>query len=229
MKYFLVFFYLLFFYYLANAGEIHKAAEKGDIKKVSSFLKVGIDPDLVNENGATPLNFAIHGGNLKIASLLIKHGAKVNNNEKLPPLIQASALGHLEFVSLLLKYGANVNTKIKGSNGTALHSSVLSESKLEYQIKELRSKGMKVRSKEVTLLLLKNGANVNAKNKNGVTPLYFVLSAEIATLLLKYGARASVNVKTKEGDRNRTHFSLLLTMILRKKVFSRTIKYSYKT
>ena len=123
MKYTLILFYLLCFSYLVSAGEIHKVAEKGDIKKVSSFLKAGVDPDLVNENGATPLILAIASGNLKIVSLLIKHGANINNNKNpkiLPPLIQASSFGQLEIISLLLKHGANVN--IKASNGsTALH------------------------------------------------------------------------------------------------------------
>ena len=211
MKFFLILFYLLLFNHSVSAGEIHKAAEKGDIKKVSSFLKAGVDPDLVNKNSATPLILAIASGNLKVVSLLIKHGAKVNNNDNpkiLPPLIQASSLGQLEIVSLLLKHGANVNTKESDGN-TALYFACLLD---DSHVKLLRDSGtlkkkMKVQVKEVVSLLLKHGADVNIKNNENATSLHIVKSAEIASLLFKYGARSSVNIKTKNGGYTPLHWA----------------------
>lgn len=203
MKYAIILPYLLLFSYSANAGEIHRATDKGDIKKVSSFLKAGVDPNLVNEYSSTPLNSAISNGDLKIVSLLVKHGAKVSTKGKFIPLIQASGIGHLEITSFLIKHGEDVNIQA-GDGYTPLYSGVLSASILEsdFMRKEFQNKGIKVKTKEVVSLLLKNGANVNIKNKDGYTPLHWAHSVEVASLLLKYGKYgtvASVNVQNKYG------------------------------
>ena len=197
MKLFLTPLYFFLFNYLANAGEIHKATEKGDTKKVSAFLEAGVDPDLINENGATPLLLAIHRGNLKIAKLLIKHEANVNNSETVHPLFAAIGSGQLESVSFLLKHGANVNVKAKNGD-TPLHDISLLDSHIIKMRKYSELKTTTVKYKEITSLLIQYGAKVNAKNNKGQTPLHFAKSAERAEILIKHGAK--VNIKNNKGD-----------------------------
>ena len=67
---------LLLSAHFAISGEIHRAARSGDVAKVSSFLNVGIDPDLLEKDGSTPLHLASFYGKLEVASLLIQKGQR---------------------------------------------------------------------------------------------------------------------------------------------------------
>jgi len=53
--------------------------------------------------------------------------------------------------------------------------------------------------KEVVELLIANGADVNAKNRNGDTPLDYAITfkrTELADLFRKYGAKTAEELKT---------------------------------
>ena len=68
----------------AAAAPIHDAASSGDVARVTRLLKE--DPKLVNakvwvggwKDGWTPLHFAVDGGHVAVAKLLISKGAKAN-------------------------------------------------------------------------------------------------------------------------------------------------------
>ena len=55
-----------------------------------------------------------------------------------------------------------------------------------------------VKDVEIARLLIENGANVNAEGENGDTPLHRVKDVEIAKVLIENGA--NVNAKNNEGD-----------------------------
>ncbi|CAM9093195.1 unnamed protein product [Ectocarpus fasciculatus] len=60
--------------------ELHRAAQKGDIKMVYSIVQS--DPEQVHQrdrNGWQPLHEAVHSGHADVAKLLISHGADVNH------------------------------------------------------------------------------------------------------------------------------------------------------
>ncbi|MCZ0932391.1 MAG: ankyrin repeat domain-containing protein [Oligoflexia bacterium] len=61
-----------------NSEEFFIAVEKGDIKKVASFLEAGIDPNLKDEDGLTALHRASIRGGLAIVKFLIEKGANIN-------------------------------------------------------------------------------------------------------------------------------------------------------
>lgn len=96
--------------------EIHDAVRKGDLEKIKDML---IDnPDLISskdDDGWTPLHFAVATDHKDIAELLLARKAKVDakDNNGNTPLLVASANGHKDVVELLLKRKANVNSKNK--------------------------------------------------------------------------------------------------------------------
>ena len=61
---------------------IHKAAKAGDTKKVDAFLKTGVQVNVKDKNGNTPLHLAAQNEHLQVVKLLIKNGADVNIKNK---------------------------------------------------------------------------------------------------------------------------------------------------
>ncbi len=57
---------------------------------------------------------------------------------------------------------------------------------------------------DIALFLIKNGADVNAVNKNGTTPLFFSKSTDLTDLLLKKGAAKTINQRGY-ADRTALH------------------------
>ena len=140
---------------LAFCGEIHDAANKGDLEKVKVLLNA--NPDLVNSKdrgGEVPLHWAIEKGNKEVVELLITCKADVNakNERGETPLHWAVHSGRTEMVELLLANKADVNAQ--DSNGwTPLYAAAF------------------IGRKEIVELLLANGADVNAKANGGWTPM----------------------------------------------------------
>jgi ankyrin repeat protein len=93
-------------------------------------------------------------------------------------LLDAAWDGNIEAVKQHLDAGANVNAKEDGE--TPLHMAALSG------------------PKEVAELLIAKGADVNAKDEDGVTPLHWTETEEIAELLIAAGA--DVNAMDNSGD-----------------------------
>jgi len=142
--------------------------------------------DVRNSEGMTPLHTALEtmrsrksNGYCKIIQSLLQFGAEVDaqDNDQLTPLQLASRYGNVEGAQLLLEHRANVHVRNKGQ--TPLHQAL--ESGLQFWGYYL----------ELTQVLLDYGADVNAQNDDGSTPLHLACCQgflEVAELLLKFGA-----------------------------------------
>ena len=154
----------------ALADPIHVAARVGDLAGVQAELDKGVDVNVKDRFGFTPLHFA---ATKEIAELLINEGADVNAKDKgWTPLYHAAWRGHKEVAELLIAKGADVNMKdVEGV--TPLHLAA--------------DRG----HTEVVELLITKGADVNAKDDEGETPLDQAGTSwpETADLLRKHGGK----------------------------------------
>ena len=83
---------------LLNPKKFFKAAEKGNLKKLVSFLEEGIDINIKDkDDDATALHKASGQGHEQLVQLLIKKGADVNVRDdcKCTPLHWASSGGYV--------------------------------------------------------------------------------------------------------------------------------------
>jgi ankyrin repeat protein len=92
----------------AGSTPLMYAALYGDADSVRQLLKLGADPNIQNDAGATALMWATD--NLEIVTELVEHGADVNaksSDSRTPLLIGAGRYGAAPVVKYLLDHGAN--------------------------------------------------------------------------------------------------------------------------
>ena len=96
---------------------IHEAVIKGNIEAVKQHLAAGADVSAKNENGWTPLHFAVceYYGHKEIIELLITKGADVNAKAEggWTPLDWAIQLNEPETTDLLRKHGGKTGEELK--------------------------------------------------------------------------------------------------------------------
>jgi ankyrin repeat protein len=193
---------------------IHDAATNGNIEVVKQHLASGTDVDVKDEEGATPLHYAASKGHKEIAKLLIAEGAGVNMKMQggFTPLHFAAWEGHTEVAELFIAKGADVNAKVESDSYKGM--TPLDLAKGHPEIAELlRKHGGKSRAEdsifaavmagnlEAVKQHLAAGADVDAKDKTGFTPLHYAAQSgrkEIAELMIAEGA--AVNAKDEDGD-----------------------------
>jgi ankyrin repeat protein len=64
-----------------NANALHVACVNGDAKEVKQLLEAGVNVNIVNGAGNSPLHlvcFGMHENGCELAKLLLSHGAKIN-------------------------------------------------------------------------------------------------------------------------------------------------------
>lgn len=166
---------LLFGTSAAFAGALHDAAKKGDVNEINRLLDQGAAIAELDDAGEPALLTAALAGQVDVVKLLLDRGADINHRNKggLTALHAAAYGGHVDVVRLLLDRGAAVN-----------------EAKNLYHMSPLHA-AAEEGHKDVVGLLLAKGADIEAKERNGYTPLtqagwrqYW----DAASLLLKAGA-----------------------------------------
>jgi len=205
-----------------HSTPLHFASEGGNAEAARLLLERGADVHALDNNHSTPLHFISQHGGIGAALVLLEHGAVVDarNNEDSTPLHVASQCGSANVARLLLEHGADIHVRNKtdqtpqhlllamcsnkppddddivtirfflepGADVDAVdnnHSTLLHWASYNGRVKFAQ-------------LLLERGANINARNKVGHTPLHRVLAGldddsganffDTIQLLLEHGA-----------------------------------------
>ncbi|MBS0619916.1 MAG: ankyrin repeat domain-containing protein [Verrucomicrobia bacterium] len=135
----------------------------------------------LSPTGFTPLHVAAEHGRLECLRDLLRHGASTTircGGEQLVPLHVAAQAGHIEVVrELLAQRGADVNI-LSGNGSTPLHLAA------------------RAGHLEVARALAAAGANLNAKNRDGMTPFQVACTNNRGDLAV--GLRRNTTVLTEE-------------------------------
>ncbi|XP_059910849.1 ankyrin repeat domain-containing protein 39 [Gadus macrocephalus] len=85
------------------------AAMDGDMDRVKSLIKTGVDPNLRDSSRYTALHYASRSGRLDVCAFLLQSGACTSPQTPggATPLHRAAYCGHLDVVGLLLRHGAD--------------------------------------------------------------------------------------------------------------------------
>jgi len=187
---------------------LRAAAHFGRTEMVQLLLDLGLDPDVRDDWGWTPLHVAI---NPETAKALIDGGANIHakakdGNEAIHSLIGENMLDSVKY---LLSLGVDVDALGK-NNITPLHQAVIfnhvdgAKMLLENgaNIEAADNNGMTclhfARSEAMVKFLIKNGAVVNSLATDKTTPLHYASNKEIAMLLID--SEANLNVKDADGS-----------------------------
>ena len=139
---------------------VHDLAYSGDEASVCVLkllaTEYGVDVNVLDKHGRTPMHSAAHEGHTNVVTLLAtEYGVDVNPTAKngATPMHYSAAKGHTNVVTLLAKeYGVDVNVQTK-DGGTPMHVAAAKD-----------------QTSVVTLLVKEYGADVNVRDKNGLTP-----------------------------------------------------------
>ncbi len=143
-----------------------RACGAGHPTIVSALLSAGANPDLVSSNNMSPLGVAVLGNHRGVVRMLLDRNIEVDQAQQMgiTPLMLASAQWNSRMVGLLLRNGADVNASDE-SDTTALMAAAqnaLHSSDTEAAATTLRN-------------LLNAGAQINARNEEGQSPLLLLL------------------------------------------------------
>ncbi len=91
-----------------HEANLWEAVARGDLGTLQQALDAGVDPDVLEPNGATPLIVAAMFGRTELVRFLIDNEASldIQNNDGATALHVASLFGHPQTVKLLLAGGA---------------------------------------------------------------------------------------------------------------------------
>jgi ankyrin repeat protein len=166
----------------ANYAAMMIAALKGNDKVISKLLEYHAEIDAINDHGDSALALAVKSKGVNVTKLLINHGAN-------PTLVGGGHIilniaitnSDLETVQLLLNVQPALDLEKKDDWGNAPLLVAAAE------------KNMKV-----VEMLLEKGANANASDVTGVTPLMKGVGyTRILELLIEHGA--DVNARDKDN------------------------------
>jgi ankyrin repeat protein/beta-lactamase regulating signal transducer with metallopeptidase domain len=135
---------------------VHLAAYRGDLGEVKKLIAREAACDIRDENGCTPLYWAVLGGASGVAEYLIAEGADLNARDNLgtPPLLWAL---ELPMVRLLVAHGADIEAA-QADGRTRLHVACIHG------------------QRDILEFLLAKGGDIEREDKNNTPPWVYAVA-----------------------------------------------------
>ena len=198
-----------------QAGKVFEAIRNNDLKAVKALVSGEADVNAKDKRGTTALMYASAFGSADAVKILVGAGADVNAKNAFDATALMWAVNNIEKIRLLLAKGADVNAKSKMGRSPLLMAA--SDDRGAEVVKLLLDQGAVVDARDalqttaliqaangvIAQLLVAKGANVNAKNMGGFTPLMTATSLgdmEWVKMLLAKKADVNAVSGTKFGD-----------------------------
>ena len=165
---------------------LHLAAIYGHNAIAKYLLENNADTSVQDSSGATPLHEAVRYGNVEIAKALLNSGANVNardNLGKTPVMLILPKAKTAEIYKLLIAFRADLSQKDMFGD-TVLHTA-----------------SMLNVGADTFSILIDGGADVDARNKEGVTPLTIAVQKnDLETVKLLTAAGADIHTQDTNGN-----------------------------
>ncbi|XP_059168282.1 putative ankyrin repeat protein RF_0381 [Physella acuta] len=202
---------------IADKSSDSSAVTANDVSFVEHLLKNGMDVNVKNPQGFTPLMLAAFNGNTEQILVLLEHGADIDMRDDtgMSAFLIAALLGDVKNMEVLVNNGADVKQKTKeGKNALILSSYAGHFDAVKYllDIKLIDVNGvdnfdltalMYAAQKDkvdVLNLLIEHGADVNKQNNRQFTALHFAaLYGKDDNIDALIQAGADVNIKMNLG------------------------------
>jgi ankyrin repeat protein len=160
---------------------LYLAVQRGDLDQLERHIYWKTDINAVLTDGRYPLHIAAEQGRIVMVRTLLKHGADINQRSVGgdTPLDLALLNGRTQLAELMLKEGATLDP-------TALL---------------LKAAGIGVTDRDTVRFLIARGADSEARNADGDTPLLIAIRQDnhrLANHLVDLGA--DVNVTSADGQ-----------------------------
>ncbi|MET0045081.1 MAG: ankyrin repeat domain-containing protein [Candidatus Thiodiazotropha sp. 6PLUC3] len=153
---------------------LHIAARKGSLVMSRILVKHQANLEALDEQGHTPLIYALIARNPIIAEYLLNSGAKLDPDNALH-ITAALGSADREVISFLIKHGASLDN-LGDKGNTPLHSAILNDQRVTAKY------------------LINRGASLEITNQDGLTPLELAIkrdNQDIIRILKQFGAPES--------------------------------------
>ena len=157
---------------------IHVATRNGDTEMLKLLHKYGADIESEDRRSEKPIHLAFVKGHIEAAQFLVKNGSNINGKgfSGRTPMYYAAFFGHKELIKMYIQLESQIEARAEYLN-TLLLTSVTHSTSIE-----------------TMLYLIESGANVSAKNSQGMSPLHIASGCnltEVVLALISKGAEIS--------------------------------------
>ena len=172
----------------ARIDDIYAAATVNDAERAAELIEIGVNIDVVDWQGETPLQWAVRMGSIDVAVLMIERGAGLSQHELNRALIDACREDQARMVNALL--GAGADPAVEGPDGsTALHAAAAG------------------RQLEVIELLLRWGAPPDVPDARGRTAMHIAAWRNFSDVLELLAAGGGSVEALDEESRRPLHYA----------------------
>ncbi|XP_072160828.1 LOW QUALITY PROTEIN: uncharacterized protein [Bemisia tabaci] len=171
---------------------LHRAVDAGMVDVVDYVIKKGANIQSKTKNGNTPLHVAARSGHLEVAKFLVDNGADIHarseNYYNCTPLQLAVICSKLEVAKFLISVGSDINAHFPRAHyamdrgGTLLH----------WASREMDEE-------EIIRFLVENGADVNATEYDGRTPLCLLVKHHGSFAVMRYLIEKGATLNNERG------------------------------